>query len=75
MSSMPVNPLVLLAQHLTDPKLVSEASMKLELGGERRAEAERFFALRDAFGVHGYCDSGAALQYLTHTLQGRIKIS
>lgn len=72
---MPINPLVLLANYLTDPKLVSEASIKLELGGVRRAEAERFFALRDAFGVHGYCDSGDALFCLTTVLQQRIKIS
>jgi hypothetical protein len=57
-----------LAIYLTEGSRVAGHSIALQIGGARKAEADAFFALRDAFGVRGYDDRDAALRSIKTTL-------
>ncbi len=57
-----------LAMYLTEGSRVAGHSIALQIGGARKAEADAFFALRDAFGVRGYDDRDAALRSIKTTL-------
>lgn len=57
-----------LATYLTEGSRVAGHSIALQIGGARKAEADAFFALRDAFGVRGYDDRDAALRSIKTTL-------
>lgn len=57
-----------LATYLTEGPRVAANSIALQIGGARKAEADAFFALRDAFGVRGYDDRDAAIRSIETTL-------
>lgn len=48
-----IDPITALADYFSGPE-VGHASIGLEVGGIPRKSAERFFALRKAFGIDGY---------------------
>lgn len=66
------DPLVALATYLTESRRVNTFSATLQLPGRARVEAEDFFALRNAFGITGYMDSGEALIAIQNTIALKI---
>lgn len=63
-------PFTHLATYLTNSRRVAQNSMFLEISGDCQADAEDFFALRTAFGITGYMNSGEALAAIQDTLFG-----
>ena len=59
--------LLALAAHFTGPD-VAIHSIGLQVGGKMKAQAERFFEVRDFLGIRGYPDIAEAKETIIRTL-------